>query len=514
MYDAIFFTDETNNIASIPPIGAYKCANTLRKNKYKCLVVNHFSSYTISELKSLLKIAVGPTTKVIGFSTTFFKSVEIIKEDGKPTPEYPELKPDTVCPQGKDFENELINLILELNPTIKFLAAGTKVNSNYQNKNIDYVILGYGETSILILMNHLSNGDDLTKHHKNIWGITIIDDRYASGYNFVSDKMQWLEEDVVNHKTLPLEIARGCIFKCKFCSYPMNGKQNLDFVKCKDSIKQELLYNYNEYGITQYLLVDDTFNDHEDKLNGLRDVIVELPFVPTFWGYHRLDLIATRPNTMQTLYDIGVRAMYFGIESLHPKTAKMIGKGYNTKKQIETVHYLRSHYDISLHGSFIVGLPEESVDSVKNTVKMLLEQELPLHSWQFNPLWLLRPQYAFNITDIEKNFDQYGYSDQGSIGKFMDWKNKHYNFTSAAEQVKDIMQSSHDNDNLHLTGLFSIALASMNDKKLSFDTTRHTTFKNFNFNYVESVARLQFLQEYKQKLFEIVVKKQQKIDLT
>jgi radical SAM superfamily enzyme YgiQ (UPF0313 family) len=30
-------------------------------------------------------------------------------------------------------------------------------------------------------------------------------------------------------KVLPIEIARGCIFKCKFCSYPLNGKQNLDF---------------------------------------------------------------------------------------------------------------------------------------------------------------------------------------------------------------------------------------------------------------------------------------------
>jgi hypothetical protein len=54
----------------------------------------------------------------------------------------------------------------------------------------------------------------------------------------------------------------------------------------------------------------------------------------------------------------------------------------------------------------------------------------------------------------------------------------------------------------------------MQHQGLEFDTLRNTKWQDFDFNYVEELARLQFLQEYKQKLFEIVVKKQQKIDLT
>jgi hypothetical protein len=76
------------------------------------------------------------------------------------------------------------------------------------------------------------------------------------------------------------------------------------------------------------------------------------------------------------------------------------------------------------------------------------------------------------------------------------------------------MTSSYSDPGYHIPGLFSLTVASMQHQGLEFDTLRNTKWQDFDFNYVEELARLQFLQEYKQKLFEIVVKKQQKIDLT
>jgi radical SAM superfamily enzyme YgiQ (UPF0313 family) len=52
--------------------------------------------------------------------------------------------------------------------------------------------------------------------------------------------MSWLPTDVVNQQVLPLEVARGCIFRCKFCAYPMNGKQQLDFVRSESQLMYEL----------------------------------------------------------------------------------------------------------------------------------------------------------------------------------------------------------------------------------------------------------------------------------
>ena len=87
------------------------------------------------------------------------------------------------------------------------------------------------------------------------------------------DQLQtfWHDDDVhlLPGEGVPVEFARGCIFKCKFCSYPMNGKQNLDFVKDPELLYQELSDNYKNFGIKHYMIVDDTFNDHKEKLESI-----------------------------------------------------------------------------------------------------------------------------------------------------------------------------------------------------------------------------------------------------
>lgn len=507
MYNVILFTDDTNNLASVPPIGAYKCAHVLRKAGYTCLVVNHFSFLTLDEVDELIKLAVSDETVLIGFSTTFLRKVDIVQEEGKPTPHYPDIDANTVFPQGKDFENQVIQKFLNKNKNIKTVAGGSKVNPNYSNKNINFVCLGYSESSIVNLVNYLTRGEVLSNATTNIWRVTVIDDRFAKTYDYASEDMRWLPEDVVNHKTLPIEIARGCIFKCKFCSYPMNGKQQLDFVKSEANLKYELERNYAEFGVDQYIIIDDTFNDHEKKLDTLHRVVQSLKFQPKFWGYHRLDLIATRPQTIKTLYEIGVRAMYFGIESLNPLTAKIVGKGYDRSKQISALELLRTKYDdITLHGSFIVGLPEESEVQVTATFNQLISQEVPLHSWQFHALHIIKKQYATYHSDIDLNYTDYGYTElaDGENPILINWQNKHMNFSRAYELTNQFMQDSQISNNFHIQGLLALSIASMQNPKYQFDQIRKSVWNDFNFNDIEENVRKQFIEDYKTKLFQII----------
>jgi hypothetical protein len=506
MYNIVFFTDVTDNIASIPAIGAYKLAHVLRKQGYRVLVVNHFSDYNLPELKDIIEVAVSDSTILVGFSTTFFRNINVDKKPNEPTPPYPDLEANTFCPQGKDFENEIVELFQKQNPKIKILVGGTKVSAYYSNKNVDYVCLGYGEVSVLNLADHLTNNTDLKKSYKNIWGITVIDDRLASDYKFQHEDMQWLPEDVVNHKTLPIEIARGCIFQCKFCSYPMNGKQNLDFVKSEQNIFKELERNYYEFGIENYLMVDDTFNDHPDKLLTMRKIIKRLDFQPKFWGYHRLDLICTRPETLPILHDIGVRSMYFGIETMHSETAKIIGKGFDRQKQISMLEYIRKKYpDISIHGSFIVGLPKESEDDVNRTHRQLMSQEIPLHSWQFQGLLLTKKEFQTYNSEFDLNYSKYDYHEKASSGsKYIDWYNQHFTANQASDLASKFRQESYASDALHLSGLLSLTIGTMNHPEYSFESNWKTLFKDFNFNFIEHTVRINFVNDYKKKLLQIL----------
>ena len=280
----------------------------------------------------------------------------------------------------------------------------------------------------------------------------------------------------------------------------MNGKQQLDFVKSNDLLYNELKNNHDQFGIKNYLIVDDTFNDHPDKLNLILSSVEKLDFQPIFWAYHRLDLLATRPETIPILYRIGVRSMYFGIETFNATAGKTIGKGYDRTKQIDTINHLRKNYpDIALHGSFIIGLPGESIADVTDTHRRLCEQDIPLHSWQFQGLKIFKPTaYSFN-SEFTNDYSKFGYIDQGSEGKSqINWKNNFMDVDTANDLANQFMSSSRSLDHFWLSGQLQMQLTNLGYK------LDPVSFKKFDWHKCATLARPRFISRYKAQLLDLV----------
>ena len=487
MYDIIIFTDNTDDMQISIPLGAFKIASVLRKNGYKTLVINHLSKFNLDELKILIDVVMTDSVALVGFSTTFLKNSSFSNNDTL-----------GFLPQGKSFENDLFEYIRNKNEKVKFVLGGANTSMMCSNKNINYVILGYAEASIVNLMNHLKHGVTLEKATKNIFGITVIDDRTAPTYNFNQDEMIWEKTDICNHTVLPLEIGRGCIFKCKFCSYPLNGKKNVDYIKHPDVFYNELLRNYTEFKIKHYFFVDDTFNDTVEKLNQLEQVVKRLPFQPIFWCYARLDLICTRPETLDTLYNIGCRAFYFGIETLNERTGRIIGKGYDREKQIQMIALIKEKYpSISMHGSFIMGLPEEPLESLLKTVDQLLKGEILLDSWMMKPLYIMSTKSISFLSDIDINPEKYGYIIKESPNIKL-WKNEHIDFFKARQITDSFIKDSRTKPYFKVPGHDSFEFVNYG---MDFATSKNTSFKDMDFEFVKTQAVPQFIANYKSQLF-------------
>lgn len=496
MYDAVIFTENTDPMQIAIPLGGFKVASVLRQNGYSTLVVNHLSTFTREEFINLLELVVTDQLKLIGFSTTFLKHVETINDETV----YSRIGLDTVFPQGKDFENEMVSLVKYKNPNVKFIVGGAWTSPEYRNTNIDYVFMGYSETSIIDLMNHLCFNKELPNSTLNDVGITIIDDRKAPNYNFTEDRMVWQKTDVLNHRVLPIEIGRGCIFKCKFCSFPLNGKKSLDYIKHPDLIHDELLVNYNEFGITHYFIVDDTFNDHIDKLRSIEEVVKKLPFQPKFWCYTRLDLLCTKPEMVESMYNLGVRGMFFGIETLNKESGRAIGKGYDRDKQIAMIRHIRETYpDVSMHGSFIVGLPNESMDSLTLTCEQLMNGEIPLHSWMMKPLFIFGESTISFTSDMNMNYPKYGYRSNGvGAHNLIHWENDHITFEDAGVLADNCIRVSRTKDFFNVPSHDSFELVNFG---YDLKTTMSTAFKDFRWDIVKDHVVSDFVMEYKNQLF-------------
>lgn len=502
MNDVVLFTDNTDNFQISIGLGPFKLASVLRKNGYNTLVVNQLSWFTFDEIIQIIDKAVTKETKALGFSTTYFQSVDL-DENGDRNLGYM-WGTKTLFPQGKDFEDQVLAYVKTINPDIKIIAGGVKTDYTAHNPNLDYVFLGYSETSIIDFMKHLDSATPLPNSSVNEHGIVIVDDRTAPHYKFTEDMMIWKDTDIVNHKVLPIEIGRGCIFKCKFCSYPLIGKKALDYNKNVDLIYDELLQLYENFGITHYMIVDDTFNDHISKLTNLEQAIKRLPFQPLFWCYARLDLLCTNPSMIDVMYNIGVRGVFFGIETLNQETGRHIGKGYDRQKQIDMVRYIREKYpDISMTGAFIVGLPHESVESIKLTTSQLVSGEIPLHSFIMMTLHLFDESFSAFSSDLNTNYHKYGYEIISNVGGILIWKNEHMDMNTAKRLADEAMlQGREVSDHSYLASPTCFELVNFG---YDLHESMNTKWKDFSMPELKTRVN-SFIENYKSTLLQMLSK--------
>lgn len=503
IYNFVLFTDVSDTVVIYKAIGAYKCASVLRENGYSCLVVDHLHSFTKDEFESLISNVVGESTLAVGFSSTFMKDTNVT---GDATGiHYKTLLDSALFPQGKQFEDSAISYIKSKNKNCKVLLGGAKTHPNCNNKLIDYAVIGFAEASILSLANTLSTGALLPNSHKNIWGVTIVHDKDEHVKNFQTSTFAWEKTDVLNASVLPIEIARGCIFKCKFCSYQMNGKQNLDFIRNTELIQQELQNNYDKYGIKNYYIIDDTFNDSEVKLDAMLAAVKKLSFQPYFWAYTRLDLIARKISTFQKLYDIGLRGFYFGIETMHNKTGRIIGKGYSRDKQIRTIQYIRNNFpDVLLHGSFIIGLPEEPLTSCQQTFDEIMSSRIPLHSFNFKGLVLYKNARVAWNSELSSNFQEYGYKEIPEVAAHsgrpdFNWSSEYTNRDDAEKLAVSFNETGQKSDMFRLPGQFLWATLNYYHDFGSISKMQYNEIDWAQFTQ----QKQEYIAEYKKQLFEL-----------
>jgi hypothetical protein len=394
-YDVILLTCLTGRLWQ-RAIGAYQLANFLRQHNISVQVIDFTDSFTTEELISAVEKFIGPNTTAVGISSTFYQ-----KENTQP-----DLKDNKNYHRGSigflpNNIIEVIDYVKNTYPSIERIVGGGNSNNFVGDDLFNVVIHGYAEQVFL---------DYLTK--KNIYP-SVNGTKIVNGDNVKFDiehlKHTWAKNDcILKGETLPIEISRGCIFKCKFCGYPLNGKKKFDYLRSPDMIVDELISNYEQYGTTNYLFADDTFNDSTYKLEQLHKKITALPFKINFTTYLRLDLLHAHREQLPLLKDLGLRSAFFGIESLNDRTAKFIGKGLDSNKVKEFLLELKQDIwkdDISMLCTFIVGLPYEDVASTDRSFEWT--QQAGINS-AWAPLSInVNHRYK---SDIAVNYEKYGYT--------------------------------------------------------------------------------------------------------
>ena len=320
------------------------------------------------------------------------------------------------CIYDQEMFYEILDMAKSYNPDCQIVMGGSQLNRNeYFHPEILMPDAHYikGNAELPVAQMHRR----FRKKNFSLEGLTSNEE-----FDFGEFKTSFIEYKDTDHITanewLPIEIARGCAFKCKFCNYDMKNTRN-NYVDAK-TLKENLIRQYEKWGTTKFTIMDDLYNDNYDKVKDLyENCWSQLPFKPELGGYLRLDLLWKRPDQAKLLRDSGFRCGSFGIETLHDKAGKAVGKGLGKKRIIKTLKMLRKHWklDVLIHAFFIAGLPYEDEQSLLDTVEWTKETNLihgTIWHWlELENIELLPPDTNVDkISVIGQDPEKYGYTFQ------------------------------------------------------------------------------------------------------
>jgi hypothetical protein len=378
------------SMGSARTVGAYLIATHLRQEGWDIEVVDFARRWPLEKLKELCQSRIDHSTKFIGFSFQFSYWEPLIED---------------FCTWLKDTYPSIV------------LISGSSITPQYTTSLIDYHISGYGEYAVSNLLKYLfSNGDPIkfslvnTGAKKLILANTFYQAYPKSSLQALYEKRDFIWED----EWLATEFSRGCKFACAFCNFPVLGVKG-DYTRTADDFELEMRHNYDNFGVKNYIVIDETFNDSTDKITKYADVVEKLNFVPFYSGYIRGDLIVSRPKDREELLRMNFLGHWYGLETFDKTAGKAIGKGMDADRLKQGILDVKDYFlnngrklyrgNISL----VCGLPGETIESLYQTKDWIL------NNWQGQSYaaWCLG--IPIGTTDIHskiaKDYKSYGYTE-------------------------------------------------------------------------------------------------------
>jgi Radical SAM superfamily len=474
-------------------LGVYRIASALQQSGYESIVIDCVEDFSEEEISQFFDKHICDDTIWVGISSTFFDD-----KFGESS-------------RGTQFIEYLIEEI-KRRSNCKIISGGHLSKRIQTNEDIDFFVVGNADTAVINLTRYIETSDSSF--------LPFVEERLNSRlkpqYTIRAEKYKepelnetitnWLDPKfcISKGEALPLELARGCIFKCKFCSYPLLGKKKGTYTIDAEIIKDQLIQLYEVNGTTDYYIADNTFNDDNDKMEILHKMFTSLPFKPRFCSFLRLDLINRFPHQADMLLDMGLVSTFFGIESLNYESARAIGKGLHPNKVKDRLYWLKEKWagKAVMTGGFILGLPYDTEKYFNELLRWCMEKDNPLDTFAFNALWLYSKKLENAVySEFEINPEIYGYEFQEGPAN-NNWFLKSQNLTyekceNSVNLIDSIVRTKNKiND-------FTV-ISALNSGIPLHDIATIPAIKLYqNYNLHQSSKRQESVSEYKKRLLSL-----------
>lgn len=175
----------------------------------------------------------------------------------------------------------------------------------------------------------------------------------------------------VQYPEVTILTARGCKFQCTFCLYANTFWKGSYRFRSIGNVVDEMAYIKNNLDVKEIMLEDDTFSSAytKNRVENLCKEILNRKVEISWVANSRADVDY---ETLSLMKKAGCRELCVGFESAEQAVLNGIPKGLIIK-QSEGFMKDANKSGIVIHGCFILGLPNETKETVEKTINFALD---------------------------------------------------------------------------------------------------------------------------------------------
>jgi radical SAM PhpK family P-methyltransferase len=313
---------------------------------------------------------------------------------------------------------EIMDFIKRYNRTARIIIGGPYVTTqvrtlepeelNFLFKSIGadvYVNSSQGEAALVEIIRSLKTGGAL-QGVKNIY--------YQSGEGYAAAPVQpednKLSENMVDWdlfaphagEYVNVRTAISCPFACAFCGFPEHAGK---YQPAEVAALERELNRLDRIGtVKSVYFIDDTFNVPVKRFKDILRMIIKNRY--RFRWHCNFRCQFSDREMVELMKESGCKGVFLGIESGSNQILKNMNKKASREKYLEGTALLKE-YGIVTHGSFIVGFPGESEETVNDTISFIKESQLDFYRAQLwycetiTPIWREREKYKIKGSQYE-----------------------------------------------------------------------------------------------------------------
>lgn len=301
---------------------------------------------------------------------------------------------------------EIISTVKKIDPSLITLMGGPHVtfdpaNTLRKHPEIDLLILGEGEETIRELVPVLKKRSAWADVH----GLAFMKDGRAMitpGREFIQD-LETLPSPA--RHLLPISkylalgfpasmiTSRGCPNQCIFCQGRRMVGHNVRYRNGLSVVHE--IEGLIDLGFERINVADDLFLSQKERARAVCREMIDRRLNIGWSAFSRVNTVD--PETLALMREAGCDTISFGIESGNQEMLKRVRKGITLKQARRAVDICKQ-VGITPHASFMIGLPGENHQTLKDTKEFAESLEV-LYGYHF-----LAP---FPGTTVREEIDQY-----------------------------------------------------------------------------------------------------------